>query len=212
MFQWLTDSYNATISPRSMSPWAIIEVFCDLHFLGYDWILEWSQQNETDDDVIEEISVPIGAMTENRIEEKDALLASLDLKDLKLGIGGEEKYFSEKEIGGITTEGQLVTVRAHSNTFHYQKRYNFRSRLWAVVYAENKLWVAGLSGTTKPSTIDTPFSVMVDEFLAVTTVEAAKLFRMGDYPLQPGSPNLENERIVFEVSQLRARGYSVCTS
>ncbi|KAE8366581.1 hypothetical protein BDV27DRAFT_155856 [Aspergillus caelatus] len=161
-------------------------------------------------------------MTENRIEEKDALLASLDLKDLKLGIDGEEKYFSEKEIGGITTEGQSVTVRAHSNTFHYQKRYNFRSRLWAVVYAENKLWVAGLSGTTKPSTIDTSFSVMVDEFLAVpdklegegkvTTVEAAKLFRMGDYPLRPGSPNLENERIVFEVSQLRARGYSVCTS
>ncbi|KAE8159277.1 hypothetical protein BDV40DRAFT_314760 [Aspergillus tamarii] len=233
MFQWLTDSYNGTTSPssrasykvkggnivkqtrtspRSMSPWAIIIVNCDLHFLGYDWILEWSQQNQTADDVIWEINVPIG----------DALLASLDLKDLRLEIGGEEKYFSEKEISGITTERRSVTVKAHTNTFYYQKRYNFLSRLWPFVYAEAKLWVAGLSGTTKPSTIYTPFSMMADEFLAVPdklegegkvpTVEAAKLFKMGDYPLRPGSPNLENERIMSEVSQLRAKGYSVCTS
>ncbi|KAE8140138.1 hypothetical protein BDV38DRAFT_241061 [Aspergillus pseudotamarii] len=243
MLRWLTDSYNSTISPssrasykvkggsivkqtrtspRSMSPWAIIEVNCDLHFLGYDWILEWSQRNETDDDVVKESNVPIGVMTENRIEQKDALLASLDLKDLRLGIGGEEKYFSEEEIGDITTERRWVTVKAHSNIFYYQKRYNFLSQLWPFVYAENKLWVAALPGSTKPSTIDTPFSVMADEFLAVpdklegegkvTTVEAAKLFRMGDYPLRPGSPNLENKRIVSEVSQLRARGCSVCTS
>ncbi|KAB8217734.1 hypothetical protein BDV33DRAFT_232583 [Aspergillus novoparasiticus] len=209
MFQWLTDRYTGTTSPpsrasykvkvdtivkqtltrpRSMSPWAIIEVYCDLHFLGYDWILEGSQLNQTDHDVIREINVPIGATTENRIEEKDALL--------------------EREIGAIASERRSVTVKAHSNIFHYQKRYNFLSRLW----------VAVLPGTTKPSTADTAFSVMADEFLVVpdklvgegkvTTVEAAKVWRMGNFPLRPGPPSLEDERIMSEVKLLRATGYS----
>ncbi|RAQ47338.1 hypothetical protein AFGD_008920 [Aspergillus flavus] len=243
MFQWLTDWYTGTTTapsrasykvkgdtiikqtltrPRSMSPWAIIEVYCDLHFLGYDWILMWSQQNQTNDDSIEEINVPIGVMTENRIEDKDALLANLDLKDLKLGVGGEHKHFSEKETGAITSERRSVTVKAHSNTFYYQKRYNFLSRLWPFIYAEGRLWVAALPGTTKPSTADTAFSVMADEFLVVpdklvgegkvTTVEAAKVWRMGDYPLRPGPPSLEDERIMSEVKLLRATGYSVSPS
>ncbi|KAE8331034.1 hypothetical protein BDV39DRAFT_190260 [Aspergillus sergii] len=200
MFQWLTDWYTGTTSPpsrashkvkgdtivkqtltrpRSISPWAIIEVYCDLHFLGYDWILEW------------EINVPMGVMTENRIEEKDALLASLGLKDLSLRVDKEHKHF----------------IKAHSNIFHYQKRYNFLSRLWPFVYAEDRF------------TVDTAFSVMADEFLAVpdkqvgewkvTTVEAAKIWRMRNYPLRSGSPNLENERIMSEVALLRATGYSV---
>ncbi|KAB8273820.1 hypothetical protein BDV30DRAFT_210101 [Aspergillus minisclerotigenes] len=240
MFQWLTDWYSGTTTPpsrasykvkgdtigkqiltrpRSMSPWAIIEVYCDLHFLGYDWILMWSQQNQTDHDVTREISVPIGVTTENRIEEKDALLASLDLKDLKLGVGGEHKHFSETETGGITSERRSVTVKAHSNTFYYQKRYNFLSRLWPFVYAEGRLWVAALPGTTKPSTADTAFSVTADEFLVVsdklvgegevTTAEAAKPLRMSSYPLRPGSPDLENERIMSEIKLLRATGYLV---
>ncbi|KAE8380871.1 hypothetical protein BDV26DRAFT_256417 [Aspergillus bertholletiae] len=240
MLQWLTDWYPGTASPsshasykvtggnivkqtltrpRSMSPWAIIEVYCDLHFLGYDWVLEWSQQNETDSDVIREVDVPIGVMTAaNRIEEKDALLASLDLKDLGLVVGGEHKHFSATETGAITTEKRSVTVKAHSNTFHYQKRYNFLSRLWPFVYAEGKLWVAAVPGTTGPNTADTPFSVMADQFLAlpdmlegeakVTTVEAAKVWRLGNYPLRPGPPDLSDERIMTEVTQLRAMGYS----
>ncbi|KAE8343487.1 hypothetical protein BDV24DRAFT_149734 [Aspergillus arachidicola] len=213
MFQWLTDRYTGTTSPpsrasykvkgdtivkqtltrpRSMSPWAIIEVYCDLHFLGYDWILEGSQLNQTDHDVIREVNVPIGC-----------LLSSLDLKDLSLRVGEEQKDFSEREIGAIASERRSVTVKAHRNIFHYQKRYNFLSRLWPFVYADDRLWVAALPGTTKPSTAHTAFSVMADEFLVVpgklvgegkvTTVEAAK-------------------RIMSEVKLLRATGYSVSPS
>ncbi|RJE22301.1 hypothetical protein PHISCL_05345 [Aspergillus sclerotialis] len=81
----------------------------DLEFLGYDWALQWSRINETDDDLTYSFEVSTGTKSRDGNELQVEAHIGLELKGTR-----------------------SVNVRKHTSIFYYQKVYHFRNVMWQV--------------------------------------------------------------------------------
>ncbi|KAK8855063.1 hypothetical protein PGQ11_010975 [Apiospora arundinis] len=132
----------------------------DVDFLGYEWHLQWSYENFSDNPYEENVSTTTSLRVTDYQEQASSFGVSAGFEGwgFSMSVSGEESYkrFKETETMTSKTVESKYTVRAHTSVFLYQKRYNFRVRM---------MYIVERPGTPQPLTsVDTSVRILAEQY------------------------------------------------
>ncbi|KAF7522856.1 hypothetical protein PCG10_006992 [Penicillium crustosum] len=117
--------------------------FVDIYFLGYDWVLQWSETNGKDSPVEIELEREIVFRNKTGSEFNITFSVAAEFKGLGMKLETGYKSFSESELSDGRKRREKFIVEPHTSTYYYQKRYNFRTEVWFKADMRGQLYTVG---------------------------------------------------------------------
>lgn len=131
--------YEVYINPGQEALYQIV----DIYFLGYDWVLQWSETNGKDSPVEKEFEREIVLRNKTGSEFNITFSLGAEFKGLSMNLETSYKSFTESELSDGRKTREKFIVDPHTSTYYYQKRYNFRTEVWFKIDMRGQLYTVG---------------------------------------------------------------------
>ncbi|KAK8024400.1 hypothetical protein PG993_012466 [Apiospora rasikravindrae] len=141
----------------------------DTHYLGYEWVKNWSYANESDNPYKKKITTTAGLRVKKGEEFFQSLKVTAEYKGLSVSGKAEaelsHKSFTEQETNSETKIEEEFEVKANTSVYLYQKIYHFRTDIWFKLDAWNNVYTVGRWERDGVAVCSAEVSIGANEFI-----------------------------------------------
>lgn len=150
----------------------------DIYLLGYEWVLLWSYENDSDNDFSKKVTTTTTLRVRTGEETAKSFKVSAEFSKMgftaKAEAGIEHKTFTEEETTSSTTREVEYKVKAHSSVFVYQKVYKFAATVWFKQDANHQYSTVGKWERDGVAEVTSEITISANEFAQTGTALTGK--------------------------------------